>query len=43
MPPHAVRALYPRWDDFRALADSLDPVGKFRNNFTDTYFPRDPA
>jgi xylitol oxidase len=40
MPPRAVRALYPRWDDFRALARSLDPAGKFRNDFTDTYFPR---
>jgi xylitol oxidase len=43
MPPRAVRALYPRWDDFRALARSLDPAGKFRNDFTDAYFPRDPA
>jgi xylitol oxidase len=43
MAPEAVRALYPRWDDFRALARSLDPAGKFRNDFTDAYFPRDPA
>jgi alditol oxidase len=42
MPPQAVRELYPRWNDFRALARSLDPAGKFRNDFTDTYFPRDP-
>ena len=40
-PPQTVRALYPRWADFRALAGSLDPAGKFRNAFTDTYFPRD--
>jgi alditol oxidase len=40
-PPPAVRALYPRWNDFRALARSLDPAGKFRNDFLDTYFPRD--
>jgi alditol oxidase len=42
MPPQAVRELYPRWNDFRALARSLDPAGKFRNDFTDAYFPRDP-
>jgi alditol oxidase len=41
VPPQTVRALYPRWADFRALAGSLDPAGKFRNAFTDTYFPRD--
>ena len=40
MAPRAVRARYPRWDDFRALADSLDPAGKFRNDFMDRYFPR---
>jgi len=39
--PRAVRARYPRWDDFRALARSLDPAGKFRNDFMDTYFPRE--
>jgi xylitol oxidase len=39
MAPHAVRARYPRWDDFAALARSLDPGGKFRNEFLDTYFP----
>ena len=39
--PQAVRARYPRWDDFRALARSLDPAGKFRNDFMDTYFPRE--
>jgi xylitol oxidase len=41
MAPEAVRARYPRWDDFRALARSLDPAGKFRNDFTDGYFPRE--
>ena len=30
-----VAALYPRLDDFRALASSLDPDGKFRNDFVD--------
>jgi hypothetical protein len=39
MAPQAVRARYPRWDDFGALARSLDPAGKFRNDFTDSYFP----
>lgn len=28
-------AVYPRWDDFRALADRTDPAGKFRNAFLD--------
>ena len=41
VPPSTVRALYPRWAEFRALAGSLDPAGKFRNEFADTYFPRD--
>jgi len=41
MAPPAVRARYPRWDDFRALARSLDPAGKFRNGFIDGCFPRD--
>jgi len=41
VPPDAVRARYPRWDDFRALARSLDPAGRFRNDFMDTYFPRE--
>jgi xylitol oxidase len=41
MAPQAVRARYPRWDDFRALARSLDPAGKFRNDFVDSYFPRE--
>jgi xylitol oxidase len=41
MAPEAVRARYPRWDDFRALARSLDPAGKLRNDFIDRYFPRE--
>jgi alditol oxidase len=41
MPPPVVQARYPRWDDFRALARSFDPAGKFRNEFTDTYLPRE--
>jgi xylitol oxidase len=31
--PAALAALYPRMDDFRALATRLDPEGKFRNDF----------
>ena len=38
MTPQAVRARYPRWDDFRALARSLDPAGKFRNDYLDALF-----
>jgi len=41
MAPRAVRARYPCWDDFRARARSLDPAGKFRNDFLDAYFPRE--
>ncbi len=41
MAPEAVRARYPRWDDFRALARSLDPAGKLRNDFMDRYFARE--
>lgn len=33
--PNAIRSLYPRFDDFRALADRLDPGGKFRNPFVE--------
>ena len=40
MAAQTVRARYPRWDDFGALARSLDPGGKFRNDFLDSYFPR---
>ena len=39
MAPQAVLARYPRWDVFAALARSLDPGGKFRNEFVDAYFP----
>jgi xylitol oxidase len=38
MAAQAVRARYPQWDVFGALARSLDPGGKFRNDFTDAYF-----
>ncbi|SCE87244.1 xylitol oxidase [Micromonospora viridifaciens] len=34
-------ATYPRYDDFRALLRDLDPVGKFRTDELDRYFPRD--
>ncbi|BBC31998.1 Sorbitol oxidase [Streptomyces graminofaciens] len=33
VPAAELRGLYPRLGDFRALADELDPVGKFRNAF----------
>lgn len=31
----AVGPLYPRFGDFKALAERLDPAGKFRNSFVD--------
>ena len=37
MPAAEVMARYPRLGDFRALATRLDPGGKFRNAFIDTY------
>ena len=37
VPPAAVQALYPRLPDFRRLLGELDPQGKFRNRFLDTY------
>jgi xylitol oxidase len=37
--PDAVRAQYPRADDFRRLAASMDPRGTFRNEFLDRYLP----
>ena len=37
MPPSAVQASYRRLAAFRALAARLDPHGKFRNEFVDTY------
>jgi xylitol oxidase len=39
MPPHVVRALYPRSADFQGLLNRYDPGGKFRNGFIDKYFP----
>ncbi|MGW0846717.1 FAD-binding protein [Streptomyces sp. NPDC002787] len=33
VPAAELRALYPRLGDFRALAEGLDPAGKFRNTF----------
>ncbi|MDX3638897.1 D-arabinono-1,4-lactone oxidase [Streptomyces sp. MB09-02B] len=33
VPAAELRALYPRLGDFRALAEVLDPAGKFRNAF----------
>jgi xylitol oxidase len=39
MPPHVVRALYPRSADFQDLLSRYDPAGKFRNGFIDKYFP----
>lgn len=37
MPGAEVKALYPRLGDFRALAQRLDPDGKFRNAFIREY------
>lgn len=31
--PHRFNALYPKLPEFRRLADRLDPVGKFRNDY----------
>jgi xylitol oxidase len=39
MPPHVVRALYPRSADFQDLLGRYDPDGKFRNGFIAKYFP----
>jgi len=38
-PPAVVAGLYPRLDDFAALAGELDPAGKFRNDLLDRYLP----
>ncbi|MGX7828802.1 D-arabinono-1,4-lactone oxidase [Actinokineospora sp. 24-640] len=38
MAPLDVMAQYPRSDDFRKLLLKYDPEGKFRNQFTDSYF-----
>jgi alditol oxidase len=35
LPPDELRARYERLDDFVALADRLDPAGRFRNAFVD--------
>lgn len=41
MPASQVQARYSKLADFRALAQSLDPRGKFRNAFVDEYiFPK---
>lgn len=37
MQPAQLQSLYARLPEFRALAESLDPHGKFRNKFLDTY------
>jgi len=37
MPPAEVHKHCPRIEDFRALAHTFDPGGKFRNPFLDTY------
>jgi alditol oxidase len=37
MPASRVRELYPRREKFRELVRSLDPEGKFRNDFVDAY------
>ncbi|GAC1377730.1 MAG: FAD-binding protein [Pseudarthrobacter sp.] len=40
----AIRPMYPRMDDFIALADGLDPTGKFRNDFLNrTVFANDQS
>jgi alditol oxidase len=41
MSPEAVRGAYQRLDDFRQLMRCYDPVGKFRNDLLDRYFPPD--
>lgn len=35
--PDALRAAYPRFDDFRALAARLDPQGRFHNAFVERH------
>ncbi|MET0767078.1 MAG: FAD-binding protein [Aeromicrobium sp.] len=39
--PDRLRAAYPRLDDFRALADRMDPAGTLRNELTDRWLGRD--
>ncbi|MFE2856724.1 FAD-binding protein [Streptomyces lavendulae] len=38
-PPRALAATYGRMEDFCALRKRLDPLGKFRNDFTDRHLP----
>ncbi|MET0446936.1 MAG: FAD-binding protein [Aeromicrobium sp.] len=38
--PERLRLAYPRLDDFRALADRMDPRGTFRNELTDSWLGR---
>ena len=33
MRPDRLRALYPRFDDFRRLLEDVDPKGLFRNEY----------
>lgn len=35
--PERVQAVYPRMEDFRRLAEEMDPGGKFRNDYVDRY------
>jgi xylitol oxidase len=37
--PDALSSSYPRWNDFGGLMHELDPIGKFRNDFINGYFP----
>jgi xylitol oxidase len=39
----ALRALYPRYDDFARLMRDLDPAGAFRNDLIDACFPDGPG
>ena len=34
-PPDALRAAYPKWDEWAALRDQLDPSGTFRSDYLD--------
>lgn len=38
--PERLRAAYPRLEDFRRLADEMDPRGTFRNDLTDDWLGR---
>jgi xylitol oxidase len=39
MAPHEIIASYPRGTDFRKLVATLDPRGKFGNDFLAAFFP----